>query len=139
MVRKVDAGDGSFPSVNTCVHYLKVNLYIVFLYIAIFLKLGNQGNNVYTKLSIFRFWPSRPIRFLPYLENWDIFVFLKRFGIIKNDKYFGILFMAYCFAKNVILWFCYFLQFFQLPDYSSEEVLKERLMAATMEKGFHLN
>jgi len=49
IVRKVDAGDGSFPSVNTCVHYLK------------------------------------------------------------------------------------------LPDYSNEEVLKERLMAATMEKGFHLN
>jgi len=49
VVRKVDAGDGSFPSVNTCVHYLK------------------------------------------------------------------------------------------LPDYSSEEVLRERLLAATMEKGFHLN
>jgi hypothetical protein len=28
---------------------------------------------------------------------------------------------------------------FQLPDYSCEEVLKERLMAATREKGFHLN
>ena len=28
---------------------------------------------------------------------------------------------------------------FQLPDYSSEEVLKERLLAATNEKGFHLN
>jgi E3 ubiquitin-protein ligase HECTD1 len=27
----------------------------------------------------------------------------------------------------------------QLPDYSCEEVLKERLLAATMEKGFHLN
>jgi len=49
VVRKVDAGDGSYPSVNTCVHYLK------------------------------------------------------------------------------------------LPDYSNEEVLKQRLMAATMEKGFHLN
>jgi len=49
VVRKVDAGDGSFPSVNTCVHYLK------------------------------------------------------------------------------------------LPDYSSEDVLRERLLAATMEKGFHLN
>ena len=24
-MRKVDAGDGSFPSVNTCVHYLKVS------------------------------------------------------------------------------------------------------------------
>ena len=24
VVRKIDAGDGSFPSVNTCVHYLKV-------------------------------------------------------------------------------------------------------------------
>jgi len=49
VVRKIDAGDGSFPSVNTCVHYLK------------------------------------------------------------------------------------------LPDYSSEEVLRERLLAATAEKGFHLN
>jgi len=49
VVRKIDAGDGSFPSVNTCVHYLK------------------------------------------------------------------------------------------LPDYSSEEVLRERLLAATNEKGFHLN
>jgi len=49
IVRKIDAGDGSYPSVNTCVHYLK------------------------------------------------------------------------------------------LPDYSSEEVLKEKLMAATNEKGFHLN
>ena len=29
--------------------------------------------------------------------------------------------------------------FMQLPDYSNEEVLKQRLMAATMEKGFHLN
>ena len=25
IVRKIDAGDGSYPSVNTCVHYLKVN------------------------------------------------------------------------------------------------------------------
>merc|ERR1712108_63078 len=49
IVRKIEAGDGSYPSVNTCVHYLK------------------------------------------------------------------------------------------LPDYSSEEVLKERLLAATNEKGFHLN
>merc|ERR1712186_296003 len=49
IVRKIDAGDGSYPSVNTCVHYLK------------------------------------------------------------------------------------------LPDYSSETVLKERLLAATNEKGFHLN
>jgi len=49
VVRKIDAGDGSYPSVNTCVHYLK------------------------------------------------------------------------------------------LPDYTSEEILKERLMAATREKGFHLN
>jgi len=49
VVRKIDAGDGSFPSVNTCVHYLK------------------------------------------------------------------------------------------LPDYSSEEVLKEKLLLATAEKGFHLN
>ena len=24
IVRKIDAGDGSYPSVNTCVHYLKV-------------------------------------------------------------------------------------------------------------------
>jgi E3 ubiquitin-protein ligase HECTD1 len=24
VVRKVDAGEGSFPSVNTCVHYLKL-------------------------------------------------------------------------------------------------------------------
>jgi len=49
VVRKVDAGEGSYPSVNTCVHYLK------------------------------------------------------------------------------------------LPDYPSEELLRERLLAATKEKGFHLN
>uniref|UniRef100_H2Z0Z8 E3 ubiquitin-protein ligase n=1 Tax=Ciona savignyi TaxID=51511 RepID=H2Z0Z8_CIOSA len=49
IVKKVDSGDGSYPSVNTCVHYLK------------------------------------------------------------------------------------------LPDYSSEAILKERLLAATREKGFHLN
>uniref|UniRef100_W8ARD3 E3 ubiquitin-protein ligase n=1 Tax=Ceratitis capitata TaxID=7213 RepID=W8ARD3_CERCA len=49
VVRKVDAGDGSYPSVNTCVHYLK------------------------------------------------------------------------------------------LPDYQTEEVMKERLLTATKEKGFHLN
>ena len=49
IVRKIDAGDGSYPSVNTCVHYLK------------------------------------------------------------------------------------------LPDYSTEEVMKERLLMATREKGFHLN
>ncbi|KAF4532694.1 hypothetical protein B566_EDAN002930 [Ephemera danica] len=49
VVRKVDAGEGSFPSVNTCVHYLK------------------------------------------------------------------------------------------LPDYPTEELLRERLLAATREKGFHLN
>ena len=67
MVRKIDAGDGSFPSVNTCVHYLKV-------------------------------WIS-----------------------FKSS----IVFSIYCI--------------FQLPDYSSEEVLRERLLAATNEKGFHLN
>ena len=49
IVRKIDAGDGSYPSVNTCVHYLK------------------------------------------------------------------------------------------LPDYSSEEAMREKLLAATTEKGFHLN
>jgi E3 ubiquitin-protein ligase HECTD1 len=49
IVRKIDAGDGSYPSVNTCVHYLK------------------------------------------------------------------------------------------LPDYSTEEVMRERLLMATREKGFHLN
>lgn len=49
IVRKVDASDGSYPSVNTCAHYLK------------------------------------------------------------------------------------------LPDYSSEEVMREKLLAATKEKGFHLN
>ena len=49
IVRKIDAGDGSYPSVNTCVHYLK------------------------------------------------------------------------------------------LPDYSTEQVMKERLLTATREKGFHLN
>ncbi|RXG51322.1 E3 ubiquitin-protein ligase HECTD1 [Armadillidium vulgare] len=49
IVRKVDAGDGSYPSVNTCVHYLK------------------------------------------------------------------------------------------LPDYSTESIMKTRLIAATKEKGFHLN
>uniref|UniRef100_A0A0A1XDB0 E3 ubiquitin-protein ligase n=1 Tax=Zeugodacus cucurbitae TaxID=28588 RepID=A0A0A1XDB0_ZEUCU len=49
VVRKVDAGDGSYPSVNTCVHYLK------------------------------------------------------------------------------------------LPDYQTEEIMKERLLTATKEKGFHLN
>ena len=26
IVRKIDAGDGSYPSVNTCVHYLKVTI-----------------------------------------------------------------------------------------------------------------
>ena len=30
IVRKIDAGDGSYPSVNTCVHYLKVVLEILF-------------------------------------------------------------------------------------------------------------
>lgn len=49
VVRKVDAGEGSYPSVNTCVHYLK------------------------------------------------------------------------------------------LPDYPTEEILRQRLLAATKEKGFHLN
>lgn len=49
VVRKVDAGEGSYPSVNTCVHYLK------------------------------------------------------------------------------------------LPDYPTEEILRERLLTATREKGFHLN
>lgn len=49
VVRKVDAGEGSYPSVNTCVHYLK------------------------------------------------------------------------------------------LPDYPNEEILRERLLTATKEKGFHLN
>ena len=49
IVRKIDAGDGSYPSVNTCLHYLK------------------------------------------------------------------------------------------LPDYSTEKVMKERLIMATREKGFHLN
>lgn len=49
VVRKVDAGSGSFPSVNTCVHYLK------------------------------------------------------------------------------------------LPDYPTEEILRERLLSATKERGFHLN
>ena len=68
IVRKIDAGDGSYPSVNTCVHYLKV-------------KIENRENT--------------------------------RFPTIT--------------------------QLFQLPDYSSEEVLKERLLAATSEKGFHLN
>ena len=28
IVRKIDAGDGSYPSVNTCVHYLKVIILI---------------------------------------------------------------------------------------------------------------
>ena len=49
VVRKVDGNDGSYPSVNTCVHYLK------------------------------------------------------------------------------------------LPDYSTKEIMRERLLAATREKGFHLN
>ena len=30
IVRKIDAGDGSYPSVNTCVHYLKVVLEVRF-------------------------------------------------------------------------------------------------------------
>jgi hypothetical protein len=38
-------------------------------------------------------------------------------------------------AQNI----CHLSLYFKLPDYSCEEVLKERLMAATMEKGFHLN
>ncbi len=29
--------------------------------------------------------------------------------------------------------------YLKLPEYSSEDVLKERLLAATKEKGFHLN
>lgn len=29
--------------------------------------------------------------------------------------------------------------YLKLPEYSSEELLKERLMNATQEKGFHLN
>ncbi|GBM00376.1 E3 ubiquitin-protein ligase Ufd4 [Araneus ventricosus] len=29
--------------------------------------------------------------------------------------------------------------YLKLPDYSSEEIMKERLLAATREKGFHLN
>ncbi len=29
--------------------------------------------------------------------------------------------------------------YLKLPDYSSEEILRDRLLAATMEKGFHLN
>ena len=65
-MRKIDAGDGSYPSVNTCVHYLKVNL-------------ANLSKNI---------------------------------------------------AQALL---------FQLPDYSSETVLRERLLAATAEKGFHLN
>lgn len=66
-MRKIDAGDGSYPSVNTCVHYLKVSL---------------------SHLAF----------------NSDLMT-----------------------------------SHFQLPDYSSESVLRERLLAATAEKGFHLN
>lgn len=29
--------------------------------------------------------------------------------------------------------------YLKLPEYSSEEIMRERLLAATMEKGFHLN
>ena len=29
--------------------------------------------------------------------------------------------------------------YLKLPEYSSEEILRERLLAATKEKGFHLN
>lgn len=29
--------------------------------------------------------------------------------------------------------------YLKLPDYSSEKILRERLLAATIEKGFHLN
>ena len=29
--------------------------------------------------------------------------------------------------------------YLKLPEYSSEEILRERLLAATREKGFHLN
>lgn len=29
--------------------------------------------------------------------------------------------------------------YLKLPDYSSEEIMRERLLAATREKGFHLN
>ncbi len=29
--------------------------------------------------------------------------------------------------------------YLKLPDYSSEKIMKERLLAATREKGFHLN
>ena len=72
-MRKIDAGDGSYPSVNTCVHYLKV-------------------------------------RFKSYFRHLNNHSFTK-----TNPHYF------------------------QLPDYSSEAVMKERLLAATNEKGFHLN
>ena len=29
--------------------------------------------------------------------------------------------------------------YLKLPDYSSEDIMRERLLAATKEKGFHLN
>lgn len=29
--------------------------------------------------------------------------------------------------------------YLKLPEYSSEDIMRERLLAATMEKGFHLN
>ena len=29
--------------------------------------------------------------------------------------------------------------YLKLPEYSSEVIMRERLLAATMEKGFHLN
>lgn len=29
--------------------------------------------------------------------------------------------------------------YLKLPEYSSEEIMRDRLLAATMEKGFHLN
>ncbi|KAK3776689.1 hypothetical protein RRG08_045513, partial [Elysia crispata] len=29
--------------------------------------------------------------------------------------------------------------YLKLPEYSSEDILRERLLAATREKGFHLN
>lgn len=29
--------------------------------------------------------------------------------------------------------------YLKLPEYSSEDIMRDRLLAATMEKGFHLN
>jgi len=41
IVRKIDAGDGSYPSVNTCVHYLKVSFKVKASKLCVFSSVGS--------------------------------------------------------------------------------------------------